>query len=381
MAAKSDGKGDKVMDVSRPGKGKIIINSRPLAAPLVSDKAESGDVLSQPEAGTETAPILAPSAAKKVIQPINVQSDSDEESKVEVKPTTTEEASPEPEAEPAPSDTAPIVSEEPDVSEEGESSEEAEPVSDEPAIDDKPASSDSLPTPQADDSPIAPAAPATDQSGAASVDELAKAAEQKRLASEKTKEEAERDQKVQELIKSKQYFVPIKHSGPSGKKMPLILLLVTLLLVIAGYLAMDIGIFGKGMKLPYEFFKEDDREAQDSSTSVVTNPTTQSTSNEPEEKQEEPATQTDPGATTPEDRAADDEIKNELKNLQQKLETYFNDNNAYPAALAELVPAPTADETQDDSGQAYTYTSDNETYVLSAKLSDGTTYTLNSVNQ
>jgi type II secretion system protein G len=44
-------------------------------------------------------------------------------------------------------------------------------------------------------------------------------------------------------------------------------------------------------------------------------------------------------------RGRDTDRKNELKNLQQKLETYFNDNDEYPAALSNLDPAPTTDET------------------------------------
>ncbi len=87
-------------------------------------------------------------------------------------------------------------------------------------------------------------------------------------------------------------------------------------------------------------------------------------------------------------RGRDSDRKNELKNLQQKLETYFNDNDGYPAALADLEPAPTADEIAGPRDDAYGYDSDGDSYTLTATLeNDGDkdavngVYTLTSVNQ
>lgn len=94
-------------------------------------------------------------------------------------------------------------------------------------------------------------------------------------------------------------------------------------------------------------------------------------------------------------RGRDSDRKNELKNLQQKLETHFNDNDAYPATLAGLTPAPTTDETTGPRGDLYNYVlgAGGLSYTLSATLenagdkdtSDGTgpaaDYVLNSVNQ
>lgn len=90
-------------------------------------------------------------------------------------------------------------------------------------------------------------------------------------------------------------------------------------------------------------------------------------------------------------RGRDSDRKNELKNLQQRLETHFGDNDAYPATLAGLDPAPTEDETEGPRGDAYTYTpsTGNDSYTLSATLENeddpdagtGGVYTLNSVNQ
>lgn len=75
-------------------------------------------------------------------------------------------------------------------------------------------------------------------------------------------------------------------------------------------------------------------------------------------------------------RGRDTDRKNELKNLQQKLESYFNDNDAYPADLATLDASYTAgaDEITGPRGDAYTYTTaavggvDNQSYTLTADL-------------
>lgn len=87
-------------------------------------------------------------------------------------------------------------------------------------------------------------------------------------------------------------------------------------------------------------------------------------------------------------RGRDSDRKNEIKNLKTRLETHYSDNNSYPATLANLDPAPTADETTGPKGDAYTYTSDGNSYTLTATLentkdpdSTNGTYTVNSVNQ
>lgn len=68
-------------------------------------------------------------------------------------------------------------------------------------------------------------------------------------------------------------------------------------------------------------------------------------------------------------RGRDIDRKNELKLLQVKLETYFNDNGAYPKtgeliSVLELSP----DDYQDPDGQPYEYVSDGQTYTLSTTL-------------
>ena len=94
-------------------------------------------------------------------------------------------------------------------------------------------------------------------------------------------------------------------------------------------------------------------------------------------------------------RGRDSDRKNELKNLQQKLESYFNDNDQYPAAATWAADiGASADETTGPRSDTYTYaTPDQQTYTLTATLenagdkdtSDGTgplaDYVLVSVNQ
>jgi general secretion pathway protein G len=89
-------------------------------------------------------------------------------------------------------------------------------------------------------------------------------------------------------------------------------------------------------------------------------------------------------------RGRDTDRKNELKNVQQKLESYFNDNGAYPAdfTAAQADAGVTADETTGPRADNYTYVSDTDTYTLSATMENANdpdstagVYTLNSVNQ
>lgn len=88
-------------------------------------------------------------------------------------------------------------------------------------------------------------------------------------------------------------------------------------------------------------------------------------------------------------RGRDTDRKNELKNAQQKLETYFNDNGSYPADWSTVVTA--AEDREGPRNDAYTYTpaADNQSYTLTATLenkddpkADHTTgaYVINSVN-
>lgn len=99
-------------------------------------------------------------------------------------------------------------------------------------------------------------------------------------------------------------------------------------------------------------------------------------------------------------RARDDTRKNDLKNLQQALETYYNDNNRYPADLSALTTQYINAVPTDPKGTAYTYTPSPSgcattggtpcaSYTLSSTLENtsdpaagsGGVYTVNSVAQ
>lgn len=333
MAGKSLPDDDKVMDVAKPGKGKIIGTSRPVIT-TSSASAQNGDAspITPDKEPEET--LAPPSAKQKVLKPIEPVSIS-----VKGNPTET----------PEPVDTEPVPGPVPEPSEE-------------PA--DAPASEGGV-------------------SETAGVDELAKSVTDKKKAAEQARLEAERDQHVQELINSKKYAVPIGHSGSSGRSARGISLIIGLLLLVAGgYLLVDAEVVGKNIKLPYEFIGRES-DAADMSAELddaVADPA-DDTQPAATEKTDPPAGQKiNPGAT-PVDRAEDDEAKNELKNLQQRLETYFNDNGDYPMSLTDLEPIPTADELQNSANESYTYTTDGESYILGTILADGSEYNLNSVNQ
>lgn len=89
-------------------------------------------------------------------------------------------------------------------------------------------------------------------------------------------------------------------------------------------------------------------------------------------------------------RGRDTDRKNDLKNIQQKLETYFNDNDFYPAEATDIdgvsLAGPRNTTYDYEAGDC---TGDEcQSYTLSATLEneedkDATNgvYTLNSVNQ
>jgi general secretion pathway protein G len=91
-------------------------------------------------------------------------------------------------------------------------------------------------------------------------------------------------------------------------------------------------------------------------------------------------------------RGRDTDRKNDLKNLQAKLETYFNDNDKYPGTLPSTDAKISADDMKGPRNTTYTYTCDDATncqsYELSATLENGKdkdatngVYTVRSVNQ
>lgn len=208
MAAVNDDQ--KVMDVSKPGKGKVVATSRPVVAPIVDTakpKVEVEQTDDDHKSGT--------GSSRKIIQPISDSGEIDTTAEVPVAVATDTPPDPVPGAE----------------------------------TNTKAPDEDSLETPAAD---------ASNVSDAASVDTLAASAETKKQAAKKAEEQAKRDAELQELIDSKKYLVPIKHGvgGNGGTRLLLVGMLIVVLLLVGVYLLIDAGIVDVGVELPFEFIKE-----------------------------------------------------------------------------------------------------------------------------
>lgn len=95
-------------------------------------------------------------------------------------------------------------------------------------------------------------------------------------------------------------------------------------------------------------------------------------------------------------RGRDTDRKNDLKNIQTQLETYFNDNGSYPELLDDLVDGymdaiPEPPRNTDPDYEAGYESEDGTTYTLEVTLEnandpdtpegDDATYSLSSVNQ
>lgn len=94
-------------------------------------------------------------------------------------------------------------------------------------------------------------------------------------------------------------------------------------------------------------------------------------------------------------RGRDADRKNDMKNLQQKLETYFNDNDAYPTELPNSEAKIESADLTGPRDSTYTYAGEScdddgcQAYTLSVKLENDSDkdlneegeYTLESVNK
>lgn len=106
-----------------------------------------------------------------------------------------------------------------------------------------------------------------------------------------------------------------------------------------------------------------------------------------------------PNLFSAQQRGRDADRKNDLKTIQQQLEAYYSDNNAYPLATADLVPDYMDAVPVDPQGGAYDYLAapagcstaadDCVSYTLTADLENDNdpdadaagNYVVNSVNQ
>jgi hypothetical protein len=259
---------NKVMDVSKPGKGKIIMNSRPVVAPIVSNVGATeavGAASSATSPEEEVSEPLAPSASHRVIQPLSSNIEvTDESTEESINVTNSAPADSEPTSAPEVSAEQVAETSKPQPAESNSAVKESIPPSSEKPvpkpivpkpIEEKPKSE---PQPKVEtksaDSPAS--------SDAAGVDAMAGAAEAKKLTAQETEEQARRDAAVKELINSKKYVVPINHDSAktngSGKHHEWLMVLIILILagLIAGYLLVDAGVISTSIKLPYEFIKD-----------------------------------------------------------------------------------------------------------------------------
>lgn len=213
MANKSSGK--KTMDVSKPGESTPNTSARPIVVshqPMVQD---STMVTTESKPATEasgTKPITM-THSDKVIQPVG-----------EDTPAETDETS-----EPKPKQPAETI----------ESTEQSE-------------------TPETSGDEQKTEKPESDTSGteAAVVDAVVdQATEDKKKQNQLSDEEKARQAVVQKLVEEKKYFVPVGQVSHRRNQRVLIVLLALLVLLAAGYLALDAGLVESPVELPIDLIK------------------------------------------------------------------------------------------------------------------------------
>ncbi|MBA2279168.1 hypothetical protein H0V99_01875 [Candidatus Saccharibacteria bacterium] len=242
---------DKVFDVSKPGKGKIVPTSRPV---ITSQEVTKDIMVNEPEAQG----MKSPSESRRVIQPLSsiaVQSedgiDAAEAIPVSVMQgkTKTEEAS-------AETTTPTIVPAEPLTNQTEKTSEAEKPEVVE--VEAKPEPPKEPEKPSMEQKEANPAA----SSESATVDAVAEAVGSKKQAAKEAEEQEKRDAAVQELIDNKKYYVQLGHDSRPKKgatyhhQVLTVLLILTMVLVVGAYLAIDAGIIESDFVVPYEFIKE-----------------------------------------------------------------------------------------------------------------------------
>ena len=227
---------EKVMDVSAPGKGRILTTSRPVVTPMAGK--DTGKPI------TEINVAQSPSASHKIIQPLS------EDTEPEVKTDTAEPTEEVPQDQPSEemAETKPPETEPEQKPEEDKPAEETVPQEEKHAEDTPP------PVPE---KPLE-----ENDSDSAGVNELANSVETKKDAAKKAEEAAKKDAELQKLIDSGKYVVPIgrdsSHRATGQKRHEVTLILFILLIaVVAGtYLAVDAGILDIGYEVPYELIKD-----------------------------------------------------------------------------------------------------------------------------
>ncbi|MCA9346141.1 hypothetical protein KC960_01495 [Candidatus Saccharibacteria bacterium] len=230
----------KIIDIAGPEDSKLNIGGKPMIIghkSIASDPMVKSDSNEQPAVSESTEKDDAP-------QDVKVMSSSD---KIKIEPPKSEEK--------------PV-----DKTETKEEVVEAEPKTDD---DSKASKDDKAPAEEKSDKSDDQASESTKVENEKSEDSKVTAEKETKSDDEKKEKSGEidpvaaameKDQKIQELIKSKKYFVDIKKParGSSGKK--LITFIVLLVVLFMGlYLLIDSGKLDIGVKLPYNFFNNSEK--------------------------------------------------------------------------------------------------------------------------
>lgn len=379
----------RVMDVHKPGKTAPSASSRPVIVghgPTIQDPMVKGDSNMKPEENqSEEHKVEVKRTSPKVIKPLSSTDEIAKEAttaaettvaNIPSEVTTSVDAPAEPDADasfvdPAPEDSAVEESEyvaaiedspeTPEVPEEDisqETTQSATEVSDQSKAESKPSNN-------VNDS----------GRGSSVVDAVAGAAAKNK--DKKTDIQNEEIQKrmaeVEKLIDEKKYFVHTSNTTKKVRKTRWAALVLAILLIAGSYLALDAQLIKNDIKLPYEFFKEEQQAEPEAITENTDNNSEEATSEEGDNAEDSATNEN----ATAQVRARDTERKNEIKDLQLKIETYFADNGSYPEALSELIPVPTTEELTGPRNDRYTYQVGsvdgviNMSYTLSADLENG----------
>jgi len=259
----------RVFDISKPAQSKPLGTSRPVITQ--HDSVEDDSV-------TKTSR-HAPSVATKIIQPLQVAAEDaaepvddmkkevDEEVKLdEANFTSSKLPIEEPEETKEEHETVPVIinkvvkeedhEEEPEIElkpreeTEEQSNEHKTPVEKE----EHKSEEEAKPEEEFEDKEkLQPEEPTEKTQESATVDALAENAKAKK----ETKESKQLavDAKIQELVTSKKYFVPLAHDAGKKSGHKLIWILLVLGLIAGIYLMLDAGVVGGNVSLPFEFIK------------------------------------------------------------------------------------------------------------------------------
>lgn len=230
----------KVMDVAKPGESKPEMGSKPMVIghrSMATDPTLRQDDEKKPEAGKEEKEAIKTPTKKVVLVPLtdNDKDEGKKADKVDKEPDATVDSDTDAEEELDKAETKNDSSVEPEPKKESaepaaESTEEAKTAEPEKTED-----PEEVPAP-------------TDEQIAVNKDKADLEAEEAKIAQEA---------RLRELVKKKEYFVPIKeHNGSSTKTFMFTFIFVVLLGIFALLLLIDAEVLDVGVELPFDLIKK-----------------------------------------------------------------------------------------------------------------------------